>query len=176
MFINTTTLAEFSEQEIKALYPNTSFSKVFVPPEGYSVLFTTPKPDYNNITQSVVPSTPVLTDKGHWEQRWQVVELSAEQVQQNQNAENIRIREAAKAARSIAVNAITVTTTAGNTFDGDEVSQTRMARAILVMSNTNIPSIPWVLSDNTVIDATVAELTEALSLAGTEQSRLWVLS
>lgn len=84
-------------------------------------------------------------------------------------------REEAKAARAIAVGNIKVTTAAGNTFDGDETSQTRMSRAILVLSTGAAASVPWVLADNTVIQADIAELTEALALAGAAQARLWVL-
>ena len=86
-----------------------------------------------------------------------------------------QLREQAKAARSAAVAAITVTTAAGHTFDGDETSQARMSRAILVLSTGAAASVPWVLADNTVIQATAAELAEALALAGAEQARLWVL-
>ena len=86
-----------------------------------------------------------------------------------------QLREEAKAARTAAVDNIKVTTAAGNTFDGDETSQTRMSRAILVLSTGAAASVPWVLADNTVIQADIAELTEALALAGAEQARLWVL-
>ena len=81
-------------------------------------------------------------------------------------------REAWKSDRASAVTAITVTTTAGNTFDGDEISQGRMARAILALPDGQ--TVRWVLHDNTEIDATAAELREALALAGAEQARLWV--
>lgn len=84
-------------------------------------------------------------------------------------------RQAAKAARAEAVEAIQVTTAAGNTFDGDEISQGRMARAIIALQATGTPSVVWVLADNTVIDATVAELVEALALAGAEQAAMWVV-
>ena len=84
-------------------------------------------------------------------------------------------REAAKAARAIAVENIKVTTAAGNTFDGDEASQTRMSRAILVLSTGFAQSVPWVLADNTTIQADIAELTEALALSGAEQARLWAI-
>ena len=86
-----------------------------------------------------------------------------------------QLREVAKQARQAAVEAITVTTAAGNTFDGDETSQTRMSRAILVLSTGAAATVPWVLADNTVIQASAAELTEALALAGAEQARFWVL-
>ena len=84
-------------------------------------------------------------------------------------------REEKKSARAAAVSVITVTTTAGNTFDGNEESQTRMTRAIIGMTATNTATINWVLADNTVIQATVAELTEALALAGAAQAALWVI-
>ena len=86
-----------------------------------------------------------------------------------------QLREAAKAARTLAVENIKVTTAAGHTFDGDETSQTRMSRAILALSTGAAASVPWVLADNTVLQASAAELTEALALAGAEQARLWVL-
>lgn len=90
-----------------------------------------------------------------------------------QEASAARIK--AKQARAAAVDAITVTTSKGHTFDGDETSQTRMARAIVAMQAAGVPSVTWVLADNTVIDATVAELAEALALAGAAQAALWVL-
>lgn len=68
-----------------------------------------------------------------------------------------------------------MTTAAGNTFDGDETAQTRMARAVIVLSTGAALTVPWVLADNTVIQADIAEMTEALALAGAEQARLWVL-
>ena len=84
-------------------------------------------------------------------------------------------REAAKAARAINVANIKVTTAAGNTFDGDEVAQARMDRAVRLLEAGFAPTVNWVLADNTVIQASAAELTEALALAGAEQARLWVL-
>ena len=86
------------------------------------------------------------------------------------------VREAAKGARAESVAAIKVTTAAGNTFDGDEVSQGRMARAIIGLSTGLAPSVTWVLADNTTIQATAAELTEALVLAGQAQAAVWVIA
>lgn len=80
-------------------------------------------------------------------------------------------REAFKAQRQGAVDNIVVTTEAGNTFDGDETSQNRMTRALLRLPDGQ--TIKWVLADNTEIQATKDELSEALYLAGEEQARLW---
>lgn len=86
-----------------------------------------------------------------------------------------QLRDAAKASRASAVAAIKVTTQAGHTFDGDEISQGRMARAILGLRGSDVATVTWVLADNTVIAATEAELTEALALAGAAQAAVWVL-
>ena len=131
-------------------------------------------PAYDPITHGVRAATPVLID-GQWTQQWEVFPLPAEEVAANQAAAIQSAREQAKAQRQAAVDAIKVTTQAGNTFDGDETSQTRMTRAVLAMQATGAPSVTWVLADNTVIQATVPELTEALALAGAEQARLWVI-
>lgn len=81
-------------------------------------------------------------------------------------------REAFKADRAAAVSSITVTTSSGNTFDGDEVSQARMAQSIVAMPDGG--TVRWVLADNTAIQASAAELREALLLAGSARSALWV--
>jgi hypothetical protein len=78
-YINTQTLAQVSEQEIRALHPNTSFPALFVPPSGYVWVFPVPTPTHNEVTQTVQAITPVQTVPGRYEQRWEVVELYATQ-------------------------------------------------------------------------------------------------
>lgn len=87
----------------------------------------------------------------------------------------VRLREEAKQARQSTVDAIKVTVSTGKVFDGDETSQGRMARAIIGLQATGLPSITWVLADNTSTQATLAELTEALCLAGARQGELWAI-
>lgn len=82
-------------------------------------------------------------------------------------------RRASKEKRVQDVTSISVTTSAGNTFDGDECSQDRMCRAVAIMSASE--SIEWTLADNTVILVKKAELKEALELAFRQQSALWKL-
>lgn len=81
-------------------------------------------------------------------------------------------REAFKAQRQILVDNIKVVV-GGKVFDGDEMSQTRMARAAVVM--TDEETTKWVLANNDDVMVTKAELLEALRLAGEEQTRLWVM-
>lgn len=82
-----------------------------------------------------------------------------------------QLRAEWKAERAAAVAAITVEVD-GMLFQGDETSQTRMARSVSVMEDGE--TIRWVLVDNTSAQVTKAQLIEALRLAGTEQARLWV--
>lgn len=84
------------------------------------------------------------------------------------------MREEAKRQRAAAVAAITVMTISGHTFDGDEDSQGRMARAIIGMEDAEV--LPWVLADNTVVEVGKTELREALRLCGAAQSALWVIA
>ena len=120
-------------------------------------------PAFNSVTENVVEAAPEFVGE-KWKQKWAVVPLSEQEK---------RIK--AKEVREFSVSNIKVTTQAGNTFDGDEVSQGRMARAILALSTNAAPSVNWVLANNSVIQATQAELTEALVLSGQAQAALWVI-
>jgi len=115
------------------------------------------------------------TTKNPVEIVWPVLNFTPDETVAHAAGLAVQAREAAKKVRTAAVEAITVTTTAGNTFDGDETSQTRMARAIITLQATATPSTIWVLTNNTVIQATAAELIEALALAGAAQAAIWVI-
>lgn len=82
------------------------------------------------------------------------------------------LREAFKVEREARVAQIKVTTSDGLVWDGDETSQTRMARAIASMDDGDM--VLWVLADNTPVQATREQLREALRLAGLRQTELWV--
>lgn len=84
-------------------------------------------------------------------------------------------RSAFKADRAAQVRRITVTTESGRCFDGDEISQGRMARAILGLESAgDDATVRWVLHDNAAVDVGAPELREALALAGQAQADLWV--
>lgn len=67
----------------------------------------------------------------------------------------------------------------GLIFDGDEDSQTRMARTITASQALGLPedsTISWAMADtnaNKVEQVTIAQLSKALYLAGCKQSELW---
>jgi hypothetical protein len=71
-YINTKTQEVMTESTIKASTPNTSYPSPFVPPEIYSIVFDTPRPVFDDITQVVILDKPILTTKGHYEQQWKV--------------------------------------------------------------------------------------------------------
>ena len=70
------------------------------------------------------------------------------------------------------LQSITVTTSSGKTFDGDELSQTRMARALQIGAFTGQTSTAWKLADDTVEQVTYVELQEALTLAMIEVGKI----
>ena len=82
--------------------------------------------------------------------------------------------ERAKHERAKQVAAIKVEVD-GMTFDGDETSQSRMARALEVASITGMESTVWVLADNTVAEVTVAQMKQALSKAMLKMGELWTV-
>ena len=86
------------------------------------------------------------------------------------------IREAGKVERQLLVDAIIVTTASGKQFNGDETSQNRMARGILGLQAAGIPTVTWVLADNTAVEVTASELGEALALSGAAQAAIWVIN
>ena len=75
-----------------------------------------------------------------------------------------------KTSRTLAVSNIVVEVD-GMVFDGDEVSQGRMSRAIISLDDQE--SIYWTLNDNTTVLVTKEQLKTALRLSGAEQTALW---
>lgn len=138
-------------------------------------LVDTPRPAFDPMTHGLRES-PLLISPLQCTRQWEVFPLPAEEVEAIAAAKIARERAQAKARRAEAVEAITVTTQAGNTFDGDETSQNRMARAVIALNAAGVPSVPWTLADNSIVQATAAELAEALALAGAAQSALWALA
>ena len=86
--------------------------------------------------------------------------------------------DAAKAERATQVGRLTVTVD-GMVFDADETSQNRMSRVVsgaqALGVDMNTTTQIWVLADNTVATPTVAQLAQALKLAGEAQTALWTV-
>lgn len=150
------------------------------PLDGYETVLPT-QPPLTGRLEKAVPGTPEQID-GMWYETWVIEPLTADEVLQVEEAERVNAgHEAAttrnrwKDQRAAAVAAIKVTTAAGNTYDGDETSQARMARKIAVLQATGPgATADWVLADNSAATVTAQELQEALALASAEQDRLWL--
>lgn len=76
-----------------------------------------------------------------------------------------------KQERAALVGAITVRV-GTNLYQGDELSQGRMARFIAASTSDN-DEVEWTLADNTVATVTISNLRDALRLAGLRQTEIW---
>ena len=64
-------------EEFKSRFPNTSFPvQITFNDFGYAVVFQTPQPAHDAETQIVRGIAPVLTPKGTYEQRWEIMSLA----------------------------------------------------------------------------------------------------
>lgn len=156
-----------THSDVRALRPNWSAPNVMtdemVAEAGFTLVMPS-NPSFDAATQEATLSGATLLE-GVWTQKWVVTTLSED-----------AIRERAKASRKVLVDNIKVTTSALHVFDGDEVSQNRMARAIIALNAAEAgTTINWTLADNAVLQVTAAELTEALALAGAAQASVWVI-
>lgn len=140
-------------------------------PDGFVYVHQQGPATYNPRTHKAVAKQLPECVNGVWVIGYDIVPLSAEDIEAQKRSR----LQSAKQARAAAVEAIIVTTSTGKSFNGDEISQTRMSRAIQGMQIAGANFTKWVLADNTAPMVTLAELSEALLLAGTEQTRLWVI-
>lgn len=69
----------------------------------------------------------------------------------------------------------TIRVVVGNkVLDGDEISQSRMLRAIQIAAIASETTTMWKLADNSIVEVTLDELKEALALSGKEMSKIWL--
>ena len=74
------------------------------------------------------------------------------------------------------VNTLKVETSYGHIFDADELSQSRIQKALYLLNLENKDSIEWILADNSKAEIFKPELEEALTLAIKKQAEIWVKS
>lgn len=170
MFYFTPTQFGLTFDQVRKLLPQLSLrANGEIQSDAVCSYTPTPTPDYNPATHFVCEISPV-----GGVQQWALRELSDAQKQAHLDAQVAQAQQQAKGKRDEAVARIRVTTASGKVFDGDETSQTRMARAVIAMQAAGQTQTLWVLADNTPATVTLDELAEALALAGAEQTRLWV--
>lgn len=78
-----------------------------------------------------------------------------------------------KRQRQAIVDAITVTTSTGKVFDGNEDAQRRLNNAVSVAAITGETSCTWVLANNVPTVVTLAEIKEAFALAFQAMGAVW---
>ena len=76
-----------------------------------------------------------------------------------------------KQERAVLVAAIVVQV-GDHLYQGDELSQSRMARFVAA-STSDSDEVEWTLADNTVATVTISNLRDALRLAGLRQTEIW---
>lgn len=166
-----------NKSELRAAFPNVALPAVLDRPTlekcGYDAILSAPAPSVT-IAQEAVRNGVVMDAKGNWVHAWRVDELPADVVAQRVVVAEAAAREAAKVQRAAAVARIAVKVD-GMTFDGDEESQGRMSRAILVGDDSAIDTVMWVLANNTTAAVPLQTLKKALALAVAAQGALWPL-
>ena len=150
----------------KIMFPDTSF-----PPSGPNEDFMAAngclhvsmfKP-HDRATQKLIACNPYIADG---------VVYTVEVVDRDPAEIATETLAQAKAQRQSEVDALIVTTESGKAFDAHEDAQNRMSRAITASAPGE--QTLWVLADNMPTLVTREELQEALRLAGTAQTEIWV--
>lgn len=157
-YINKTTgQYGITEAEIRTLQP-ASYPTPFVAPEPFAYVFPAPPAAFNPITHAAVQTFPELMPLGHYEQRWQIVALPPEVVENN----------IAEAGRRLQADIV-----ASTQRRLDEFAKTRNYDGILSAATYAFSAVPRFQSEGQYAvearDATWAALYEILGevLAGT---------
>ena len=88
---------QYTESEIKALYPNTSFPTPFVAPEDFVVCFDTPKPECGELQVAYQDGTEI-DSKGNRVIKWSVKDMfedTPEKAKAEQEAEYLEAKRKA---------------------------------------------------------------------------------
>jgi hypothetical protein len=81
MYINVATKHyPISEAQLREQFSNTSFPTPFTPPEGYALVQDSIRPEYNPVINNLVEATPEMGSDGTWKQKWSIVPLFYEYI------------------------------------------------------------------------------------------------
>ena len=111
-------------------------------------------------------SVPDAEDNGHYHmvQAW-IEEGNTPEPQYTQEELNTIAGSEAKQTKLKALSKITVTTSNGNTFDGDHIARGDMNSVLASSSTLEILEIEWKMADNTWVTVGLDEIREALALS-----------
>lgn len=165
-----------SEQDIRNANPNTSFSIPFQAPEEYAYVFPAPQPAVTNL-QVAREIAPVLTSKGHYEQRWEVAPLFTEYVDENevvhtvaeQEAEFLEAERLAKVPQAVSMRQARLALLGADLLDDITTAITALGQAAAIEweyateVQRNSPLIAMVQSNNALTDRQIDDLFVAAS-------------
>lgn len=83
------------------------------------------------------------------------------------------LRRVKKDLREKAISKLTVQVSTGKVFDASRTALSNMTQAHVIGMANGITGTDWTLADNSRVYVTIAELTEAMTLAGLAQSAIW---
>lgn len=174
-YINTkTNQYPLTERDIRQNNPNVSYPSPFNPGEDYAVVFPSPQPAYNPVVEFVREVTPILTDKGNYEQTWEVVQKYETQEERDDaiaadiSEKRVQKWEEIKAERDKRTHNGGFPA-AGKWFHSDTFSRSQQLG--LVMMGANIPSgLMWKTMDGTFIEMTQAVANDVFSAAGLQDT------
>lgn len=164
-----------TEYDIRLAHPNTSFSAPFAPTKDYAVVFATPQPAFDLLTRMAREAAPVMTDKGWWEQRWEVVPRFSDYTDEDGVLHTVEEQEAAAiaAAQAQHLEAVKASIIAATQARLDQFAMTRNYSSMLsACTYATSPTPRFAVEGQYCVaarDATWARLYEMLDevLAGT---------
>ena len=122
------------EQDIKNLFPNTSFTIPFVPPDEFVEVVDTPQPEIG-VFEKVVELSPIFVD-GSWIRQWEVQSISDEEKLILTTNKEIMVRNDRN--RRLAVTDWTQLPDVSSTIKNNWLSYRQSLRDI-----TDQPDFPW---------------------------------
>ncbi len=158
MFINKKTKEEKTYEEVKQLFPGISFpvKEPYKIHEWYRIE-EDKIPEYDKLKN--VLSSKIVKKKNKFYRKWIITDTTDETLLKRYYSKE----------KKLSIKNIEVQYK-GNTYQGDEVSQERLSRAIIVMNTDE--TIEWVTKDNTITTLSREDLQNILREAFQNQSAI----
>lgn len=130
--------------------------------------------EYDLKTQKLIFSPPYIENNRVYGVK--IEALTTQEIKMYEDNKKQEERLKLRLLRAEKLDMLKVETSYGHIFDADELSQSRIQKALYLMDQENKDSIEWILADNSKAEIFKPELEEALTLAIKKQSEIWVKS
>lgn len=149
-YLNTETgQYPITERGIRLLHPNVSFPSPFRAPSPFVLVFPSPTPAYDPISQHVAETTPVLTEKGHYEQQWAIQNLDETTVSENLNKQRLERSALVNAERDRRINQGFLFN--GVRFQSRADDRENIKGAVMIAMYDPTYSSDWIAEDNSTV-------------------------